>query len=119
MFIGTEAYCFTSGRSLGSVERMLEILASVQPSTKLFKTLTFQVQERIGLMSGCICVFLSWDEQRQNLIRFLRSQNIPVTVVIVQEENFNSPIEPGPMQDSLDQFHTLTVGKIQDGLDKL
>ena len=30
MFVGPEAYCFTSGRGVGHVEQMLEILASVQ-----------------------------------------------------------------------------------------
>ncbi len=30
MFVGPEAYCFTSGRGVGHIEQMLEVLASVQ-----------------------------------------------------------------------------------------
>ena len=40
MFVGTQAYCFTSGRGIGHAERMLEILASVVPCPdKPFATL--------------------------------------------------------------------------------
>lgn len=120
MFIGTEAYCFTSGRNLGSAERMLEILASVEScSSQKFSSLTRQVQERTGMMSGCILVLLSWDDQRQELVRFIRSKYIPVTVVVVQENAPETPLEPGPMQDLTERFHVATVGAIQEGLNRL
>lgn len=120
MFIGTEAYCFTSGRSLGSAERMLEILASVEScSTQPFSFLTQQVQERTGMMSGCILILLEWNEERQDLVRFLRSKYIPVTVVVVQEQESEHSLAPGPMQDLPDRFHVATVGAIQEGLNRL
>ncbi len=120
MFIGTEAYCFTSGRSLGSVERMLEILASVEScSSQKFSSLTRQVEERTEMMSGCILVLLSWNEERQELVRFLRSKYIPVTVVVVQESVPEIPLEPGPMQDLTERFHVTTIGAIQEGLERL
>ncbi len=120
MFIGTEAYCFTSGRSLGSAERMLEILASVESCSKQpFSSLTQQVQERAGMMSGCILVLLEWNEERQDLVRFLKSKGIPVTVVVIQEQEPEHPLAPGSMQDSPDRFHVATVGAIQEGLKRL
>jgi uncharacterized protein (DUF58 family) len=64
MFVGTEAYCFTAGRGLAHTDQMLEILASVNACTdKPFNVLPPMVIERAALLSGCICIFLSWDEE--------------------------------------------------------
>lgn len=119
MFIGTEAYCFTSGRSLGSVERMLEILASVNVCRgQPFSALTRQVLERSGLLSGCLCVFLSWDEKRQELVTHLRALDLPVRVMVVLEQDADSNLDPGPMRDMPEEFQVLKTGAIEEGLEK-
>ena len=56
MFVGPEAYCFTSGRGLGQTDRMLEILASVRVCRdKSFDSLRPLVLERAAILSSCIC----------------------------------------------------------------
>ncbi|RPI73087.1 MAG: DUF58 domain-containing protein [Desulfobacteraceae bacterium] len=69
MFVGPEAFCFTSGRGLAQEDKILEILASVQTCTdRTFRALIPAVMERAPLLSGCICIFLEWDDERKQLI---------------------------------------------------
>jgi len=117
MFVGTESYCFTTGRSLGHTDKILEILASVKNcKDHSFDVLSELVMSRSTLLSGGICVLLNWDEPRQSLIRHLRSLNIPLKVFVVVESGAELEIDPGPMRDQADHFHVLTVGDIEEGL---
>ena len=61
MFVGPQAYCFTSGRGVGHIEQILEILASVQVCReKTFESLEHLVLAHARGLSGCVCVFLAW-----------------------------------------------------------
>jgi hypothetical protein len=120
MFVGTEAYCFTSGRGIAHVDRMLEILASVRVcSDKPFSTLHALVMERASLLSGCVCVLLSWDEERQKLIHLLKALGLPVLVLVVTGEEASQPLDPGPMKSEPENLHSLPLGKIKEGLARL
>ena len=77
MFVGLEAYCFTSGRGLGNTEKMLEILAGVVPCCdRSFSYLTQMVMSRVLLLSGCICILIDWDEERQKLVNYLQRSRV-------------------------------------------
>jgi hypothetical protein len=120
MFVGTEAYCFTSGRGIAHVDRMLEILASVRVcSDKPFSTLHALVMERASLLSGCVCVLLSWDEERRKLIHLLKALGLPVLVLVITGEEASQPLDPGPMKSEPENLHSLQVGKIKEGLAQL
>lgn len=108
MFVGESAYCFTSGRGLGNTEQMLEILASVQAcQEKDFAVLTSSVMKRISLLSGCICVLISWDEPRKELVRYLEALKIPNLILLVTET------EPKDRYE-FNNLHWLEPGKIQE-----
>lgn len=83
MLVGEKAFCTTGGHGVGQASTLLEILACVQPSTNDFKQLYPLVQQHISLMSGCVCVLLNWDEQRQAFVKWLESFNLPFHVLIV------------------------------------
>ena len=120
LFIGAQAYCFTTGRGLAHVDQMLEILASVRMCTdKPFRTLETLALNHIGAISGCICVFLAWDEPRRRFVEKLKALEIPVRVVIILAEKPHKPFDPGPMADEPEHFHTLVVGQIQQGLSQI
>jgi uncharacterized protein (DUF58 family) len=115
MFVGAEAYCFTSGRSVGRIEKMLEILASVHLCVdKDFSELQQLVVDHAAEISGCVCVFLGWDSSRQRLAQTLRAREIPVKVFVITMDE-KAP-DPGVMAADPDNFHTLPMGKVADAL---
>ncbi|MDH5756996.1 MAG: DUF58 domain-containing protein, partial [Nitrospinota bacterium] len=115
MFIGTETYLFTSGRSLGATSNMLEVLASVIPATgKNFGLLACAAYERLHLIGGVVCVFLSWDQQRQDFVEGLISSGMPTKVFLLVESVPPEGIDPGPMRQTPNMFHILPAGSIEE-----
>ena len=120
MFVGTEAFCFTSGRGLAQVDKMLEILASVRIcKDKPFSTLPPLVIERAPLLSGCICIFLSWDDERQKLIHYLKAFGIPMLVLVITDDEAPQPLDSDRSNNGFENVHRLQVGKIEEGLAQL
>ena len=118
MFVGTQAYCFTSGRGLAGTDKILEILAGVVPCRdKDFDYLTAVVMGKAAQLSSCICVLMGWDEARKKLVENLRGLNVPtLALVIADNEDAGREIDPGPMMDEPHNFQLLALGKIQQGL---
>ena len=120
LFVGAEAYCFTAGRGLAHADQMLEIMASVPVCTdKSFATLESLVLNHATVVSGCICILLAWDAARRSFVEKLKALGVPVLVVVILPAAPKEPLEPGPMRDEPDRFHTLVVGQIEQGLVKL
>lgn len=116
LFIGPEAYCFTAGRGLAHADQMLEILASVRAcSDEPFKKLEHLVLEHVAVVSGCICVFLAWDEPRRKLVERLEALGIPVKVLLIVEVGSN----PEVAEPTAPKVHVLEAGRIEEGLAKL
>ena len=117
LFVGEDAYCFTSGRGLAYTDQMLEILASVRVcSGKPFRTLENLVLNHVGAVSGCVCVLLAWDEPRRNFVNKLKAMGVPVLVVVVVPAAPARPLEPGPMRDAPENFRVLEAGRIREQL---
>ena len=120
LFVGPQAYTFTSGRGLAHSDQMLEILASVSAiSGKSFSLLEQLVLDHAAAVSGCIFVLLNWDLPRQELVRKLKMLGIPVLVLVLVEADGKWELAHGPMRDEPEKFHVLEVGKIEAGLAKL
>lgn len=84
LFVESRAFCFTAGRGLGQSEQVLEVLASVMPSKGgKFEVLRELVLRHAAALSGCICVFLSWDEDRKELVRQLKVLGLPVLTLLI------------------------------------
>jgi hypothetical protein len=117
MFVGPEAYCFTSGRGLAQADRMLEILAGVTLCTdKSFDVIRPLVIGRAGLLSACICVLQAWDADRRSLVETLCGLDIPVMVFVIVAPGQSMAYDPGPMQGNPQHFHVLEAGRMQEGL---
>jgi hypothetical protein len=120
LFVGAQAYCFTAGRGLAHMDQMLEILASVRTCTdKPFESLETLALNHIGLVSGCICVLLAWDKPRQRFVEKLAALEIPIRVVVILVDKPSAPLDPGPMREQPENFHTLIAGQIQQGLSEI
>lgn len=109
MFVGDRAYTFTAGRGLAHNEQMLQILAgvSLHPHQD-FKSLENMVTRHAGQLSGCILVFLAWDEPRRHLHDRLRSLNLPLLTFVIAERTRSNPapedvhwIPPGHAEETL------------------
>ncbi len=117
LFIGPEAFCFTIGRGLGGADQMLELLASVAPAPhQSFAALEQLVVVHAASVSGCICIFLAWDEPRRQLVRQLTQMGVPAMVLIVREAGA-AALERRP--DDPESWQVLEVGKIEEGLARL
>jgi uncharacterized protein (DUF58 family) len=120
LFVGSESYCFTAGRGLAQADRMLEILASVAPCrNEPFHTLEHLVLNHVSVLSGCVCVFLAWDDERREFVRKLRKLSVPLRVLVIQRPDQKEPLDPGPLRDDPDSFRVLETGRIEEGLAKL
>lgn len=94
LFVGTQQYCFTTGRGLSQSTEFLEILACVQPSPQEdFSQLVTLVRAHLPLLSGCVCVLLTWDEMRQQLIDTLKAAKITFIALLVTELEFTLPTD--------------------------
>lgn len=120
LFVGAQAYCFTTGRGLAHADQMLEILASVRPChAQPFGMLEQLVLNHTNAVSGCICVLLAWDETRRRLVEKLKILGLPVLVLVIRQPGETEPLNPGPMRDEPDRLHALEIGRIQEQLAKL
>ncbi|MBP9900767.1 MAG: DUF58 domain-containing protein [Verrucomicrobiota bacterium] len=120
LFVGPQAYCFTTGRGLAHADQMLEILASVRPChTQPFDLLEQLVLSHSNAVSGCICVLLAWDEPRRQLVRKLKLLGLPVLVLVIRQTGEVRPLDPGPMRDEPERLHALEIGQIQEQLANL
>lgn len=119
LFVGAETHCFTAGRGLGQADQMLEILAAVRSCRdRPFQMLENLVLKHIAVVSGCICIFIGWDEARQNFVKKLRALGVPLMVFVITEFGDEKP-DAGAMRDEPENFHALEIGKIEEQLAKL
>jgi hypothetical protein len=120
LFVGPQSYCFTAGRGVAHVEQMLEILASVRAcSDQPFRALEHLVLGHVGVVSGCVCVLVAWDEQRRDFVRKLKALGVPVLVMIIVPPGQDRKLEPGALSDEPDRLLVLEAGQIETGLAKL
>lgn len=123
MFVGNDAYKFTSDRGIANLNRMLEILACVNACyDKSFENLSNLVFRNIDSLSALICIFLDWDQSRQDFVKKIRALNVPVLVIILEESSETEHIPgfmPGPMQDQPHRFHVLNQNNIAKQLENI
>jgi len=119
MFIGDQAYRFTSGRGIAQSENMLEVLACTNPCYEdTFNKLYELIPEYCNESSGMICVLLDWDNKRKKLIESIIKAGVPVVVFLIIEEGINPSFEPGPLESNPDRLVLLNCGQIQSSLDE-
>jgi uncharacterized protein (DUF58 family) len=117
LFVGPQAFCFTIGRGVAHADQMMEILAAVNPSPdKSFAALDQLVVEHASTVSGCICIFLEWDEPRRHLVRKLTTMGVPALVLVIQDKDA-PPLER--TADDPESLHVLETGNIEGTLAKL
>lgn len=116
MFVGNKAYCFSSGRGISHTESMMEILACAQPChDRPFAELSSLLLNHASRVSGCICILLRWDEERQEMIKKMQGLGVPLKVIVITEQ-VDAVGDPGPMQSDAENFHVLAAGEMEQGV---
>lgn len=84
IFLGSESYIFTEGRSVNNQEKMLEILSAVSTSkSKNIEPLTSIIKKHITLLSSVIIILIDIDEKRKNLIDLIKIYNINTKIILI------------------------------------
>ena len=116
MFVGDNAYRFTSGRGLAGATNILEILACVEP---VYESNITQVESMIREVShecsALICILLALDESRTGLIKVLSELNIPVKFLLLSDSKEETKGEVLKKYD----IHVLQHDSLQQGLSTL
>ncbi|MFA5139340.1 MAG: DUF58 domain-containing protein [Elusimicrobiota bacterium] len=111
LFVGAEAYCFTAGRGLGGPDRILEVLACVEPCRdKPFDALAYSVLRRRATLSGCICVLTDLDEPRREFLSRMAAVGLECRSFLVTDG------DAPPEAASVPGLRVLQVGKVAEGL---
>ena len=117
LLVGDTAVHLTSGRGLGSTQRMLEVLATVQPTrVPQFDSVEALIARHRDALSSCLVVLLAWDAPRRAVIRRLRVQRLPVIVLLLLPRGQTAPVEQGEPDEQPDRLFVLESGKVAEGL---
>ena len=120
LFVGSQAFCLTTGRGVGHTEQALEALASVQPSpASSFNVLQDLVLLHAQSACACICVMLHWDESRKQLVRRLRATGLPVWALVVAHPTDAKQFAAEVSTPAEEFRHVLEIGQIERDLQLL
>ncbi len=86
IFVGDRPYKYTAGRGVGTHNSLVKVLSCAQRSARAdFNSLEASVMQNIGQVSGCILVFVGFDEQRQKLVNRLVVSGVKARVFVICE----------------------------------
>jgi uncharacterized protein (DUF58 family) len=92
---GPDLYEVSTGRSLGSLDNVLEVLAGLRSCpAPAFETIAPHLFDRLAHLSSVIAVLLDWDERREAFVRRLGQLGVSVHVLLVHEGETKSPWPP-------------------------
>lgn len=108
---GPELYVFRAGRQLAHFDNVLEILASVAPcEVDPFAKVTPAVADELTSITTAICVFLDWDNSREELARTIVEAGCQLKLIIVRDHTVSKP-----WPEDLGEVIMLSPEQIQNG----
>lgn len=108
---GPELYVFRAGRQLAHFDNVLEILASVEHCQHdPFAKVTPVVADELTSITTAICVFLDWDDSREELARTIVEAGCQLKLIIVRD----SPVSK-PIPDDMGDVSVLSSAQIESG----
>lgn len=111
MFVQQGAQVHTIGKNVERVDKMLEVLASVEMQARPdWDGLVRMVLRHAEELTTCVVVLCAWDSARKKLLERLLSTGVHLCVLMVREESSEG------VSDCPVELHYLTVGQIEAGL---
>jgi len=111
---GPDIYEVSTGRSLGYLENILDVLAYLEPCfDPPFAAIGPHLYEKLSQITTVVAVLLDWDSARENFLRRVKSEGAAVRVLLVHEGPTREPWENA--QEDLGEISRLT----SDDVDRL
>jgi len=106
---GPELHVFRAGRHTAHFENLLELLACVDACRdNPFDVVTPAVNDELGNISTAICVFLDWDESREQLARTALEAGCSLKIIVVRDTETTLPIDDWQATE-ISQYSTAQV----------
>ncbi len=116
LIAGPELYEVTAGRSLGSLENVLRVLACIEPCPRPpFEDVTPRLFDRLARLTTVVAVLLDWDEPRLAFLRRIRALGVAVRVVLVRRGR--APESFAPVGEELGGGAFLSVEDVERRLE--
>jgi uncharacterized protein (DUF58 family) len=89
---GPDLYEVSTGRSLGYLDNVLDVLACLEPSPAApFESIGPALFERLERLTTVVAVLIEWDEAREAFLRRVRAMGVAVRVLLVHEGETRQP----------------------------
>jgi uncharacterized protein (DUF58 family) len=112
---GPDLYEVSTGRSLGSLDNVLDVLACLEPSpAPPFESIGPRLLERLGRLTTVVAVMLEWDEAREAFLGRVRAMGVAVRVLLVHEGETRRPWTG--ISGALGEVVRYTPGQIEERL---
>jgi uncharacterized protein (DUF58 family) len=112
---GPDLYEVSTGRSLGYLDNVLDVLACLEPSAAApFETVGPALFARLERLTTVVAVMLDWDEAREAFLRRVRAMGVAVRVLLVHEGETRRPWTGAPGE--IGDFAPFTPGQIEERL---
>lgn len=110
---GPDLYEVSSGRSLGYLDNVLDVLACLEPCHEPpFEVLGPRLDERLARLTTVVAVVLDWDQRREAFLRHIREMGVAVRIFVVRQGSTRLPLE-GIRGDVLGSVTRLTPGDVE------
>ncbi len=98
---GPDLYEVSTGRSLGTLDNVLDVLACLEPCAAApFEALAPHLLDRLERLTTLVAVMLDWDERREAFLQRVAALGVAVRVLLVHEGEPGRPCPAGgPLGD--------------------
>lgn len=89
---GPDLYEVSTGRSLGYLENILDVLSCLEPcADPPFATVGPPLFDKLARLTSVVVIMLDWDEARERFLRRVRDQGTAVRAIIVKSGETTKP----------------------------
>ena len=112
---GPDLYEVSTGRSLGYLENILDVLSCIEPcEDPPFATVAPSLHEKLARLTSVVVVMLDWDDARERFLRGVRDQGAAVRGIIVRAGETTKPWAPAA--GDLGAFSQMTPHDVERAL---
>ena len=120
IFAGQKVYSFSSGRGLGSSEKMLEVLSCVEPcQDKTLLELKPVLESGLKKISGAICIFSGWEKAHEDISRMIHESRVPAFIIVLAGDDSQKEDILEKTRNAYQEIRVVRAGKVLEELSTL